>query len=118
MNNDVEPYPPANLAEPEPDALVRLCDTIRLFLWRRYGGEIRERGLVFLAAIFGEMLSMALAVQLANCQDPADVEAQIANLAEQVRKKVRTYERAAQRSLREATDQPGPSLPSIPSRLM
>lgn len=110
-------YPPADPGEADDLAIARLCDAVRLFLQTRYEAEIRARGHVFLVAMFGEFLSMAMAAHTQDVDEGADLDHMIGALGATLGRRITSY-RAGLRAPRTTTADTGQLLPPIPSRLM
>lgn len=114
----VEEFPPAAPDEPMGFALMRICDAVRLLLQRHYDGEIRGRGVVFLQGVFGELLSMAIGIELANCQEPeALLVHRLEQITEQLSLRIHHYQVASEVKNAANQAEPGEPSPSPLSRL-
>lgn len=112
-------FPAAAPEEPPHLALVRFCNAVRLLLQRRYHGEMQARGHGFMVAVFGELLSMAIGIELANCQDPEQTLAKrCEQLTDEMSGRIAHYQHVSEQQQAATETEPGASTPPNPTRLM
>lgn len=123
MNDDNDGFPPADLEETDNVALVRVCRAIKTLIVRHYDEDCKARGLVFLEAVFGELLAAAVAARVLNAPDPQEkFEARMPQLGAELVDRVGHYLHAIKMQAEQTTPaegEPGPPvLAPIPDRVM
>lgn len=113
-------FPPAKPEETDNQALVRLCNAIKTLIQRHYDEDCKARGLVFLEAVFGELLAASVAAIVLTAEDPEEAFAEkMPQLGTELVDRVGHYLRAIKSHAPATEAEPGqPLLPPIPSRLM
>lgn len=110
------PVPPANPAENDGEALVRIVNAIRTFMEVHYQGELQRRGGAFLVTVFGEMLALAVALERDGTEEPLPLKVHLERLVHALGPRVASYEEQAEALHAVLDPEPGEPAASNPFR--
>lgn len=114
-------FPPANLAEPDDVARVRVCEAFRRLVATHYDTELQQRGHAWMVSVVGELVAMAVGIELAAYNERAaatgeptlSVSTRAGRLREHLEPRILHYQMAAEsRASNGNGDDPGPAVPS------